>query len=344
VPIASSAQESWWLHQSGFSDATHRLTIPDYGGGQLLDQANPAVRNWFANYVSTKLNSFDGLMMDDTNSSLGAELYDSNFSTSNEVPTNSALYAAHAAMAQAVTHADGSPMLQIDNGLNVNPYLPTPFGMLNDPSTVTGLVAEGDPMSDGQMVGFYPTLLDDMAYIDHTSNDFLALLSYDQSGSLQARRVQAASVLLGYSQGHTVSWSDLETNSNNLAVFPEEGIVPTNPVQTMAAPGGSHCLDGSGPVCSTGGHNDLQVAPGVFRREFTDCYNRGQSFGDCAVIVNTTGSPVTIQGSWLTQSYGHQITMNGGDVQSGGTVNVAGAGFTPGTTTVAAHDAALLGS
>ena len=60
------------------------------------------------------------------------------------------------------------------------------------------------------------------------------------------------------------------------------------------------------------------------------------------MIVNDTSSPVTVQGSWLTQSYAHQVTFNGGDAQSGGTLNLAGAGFGPGTTTVPADDAILL--
>ena len=50
--------------------------------------------------------------------------------------------------------------------------------------------------------------------------------------------------LLGYAPGHTVSWSDLETNNNNLAVWPEEGIVPTQPIQSMGQPAGASCLDG----------------------------------------------------------------------------------------------------
>jgi hypothetical protein len=36
--------------------------------------------------------------------------------------------------------------------------------------------------------------------------------------------------------------------------------------------------------------------------------------------------------------------MNGGDVQSGGTVDLTGASFTPGSTTVPADDAILLSS
>jgi hypothetical protein len=242
-----------------------------------------------------------------------------------------------------LTHSDGSSFMQVDNGLSVNPWTTPAFGLLNS-GGVTGLIAEGDPIDNGTITSYYSTLLDDMSYIDHTANDFLVLLSYDPSGSQQARRIQAATVLLGYSPGHIVSWSDLEQNNDDLQVWPEEGIYPTNPVQTMDTPGGSGCLHGNGQVCTTGGHNDLQVAPGVYRREFGDCYDHGTSFGNCAVIVNDTSSPVTIQNNWLTQNYSHQITMQGGDVQNGGTINTTGASFTPGATTVPADNASLLSS
>jgi hypothetical protein len=250
-------------------------------------------------------------------------------------------------MAGSLSHADGSPFLQIDNGISDNPYLTTPFSLLGNPSTVTGLISEGAPENDGVMPASsweYTTLLDEMAYIDHTTRDFMVLLPYDTSGSLQARRVQAGTVLLGYSPGHIVSWSDLETNSSDLSIWPEEGIVPTGPIQSMGEPGGAGCFAGTGVVCSTGGHSDLQVAPGVYRREFGACYDRGRAFGVCSTIVNTTGSPVTIKSTWLTHVYRSEVTMKGGDVQSGGTINLAGASFTPGRTTVPAHDAVLLSS
>jgi hypothetical protein len=170
-------------------------------------------------------------------------------------------------------------------------------------------------------------------------------LSYGQAGAStqqQSRRVQAATILLGYSPGHLVSWADLNQGSNDLSVWPEQGIYPTRPVQSMGAPGGSGCLAGTGNVCSTGGHNDLQVAPGVYRREFAACYDQGTAIGPCASIVNTTSAPVTVASSWLTNSYAHQVTFNGTDVQAGGTINTTSTAFTPGTTTVGIHDATLL--
>ena len=149
-------------------------------------------------------------------------------------------------------------------------------------------------------------------------------------------------MLLGYSPGHLVDWADLEQGSGDLAVWPEEGVYPTDPVQSMGEPGGTDCLTGAGPVCSTGGHNDLQVAPGVYRREFRACYAHGVLFGPCAAIVNTASGPVPVSPSWLAYPYAHQMTFTGGDVQSGGAINTQGAAFTAGSSTVGAQDAVLL--
>jgi hypothetical protein len=345
VPVTQSAQESWWLHQPGQSDSSHRISVTGYGGGNVLNDGDPAVENWFQNFVGAHYDSYDALMMDDIGSTVSQQLYGSGYSSSSEINTNSGMLSAHEKMASAVTHTDGSPFLQIDNGISPNPNVAPPFGLLNHPGTVNGLIAEGAPEDDGTMPATsweYTTLLDEMAHVDHTSNDFMVLLSYDPSGSLTSRRVQAATVLLGYSPGHTVSWSDLEQNSTNLAIWPEEGIYPTDPVQTMSEPSGAGCLTGNGTVCTGGGHTDLQVAPGVFRREFKECYNQGAPIGPCAAIVNGNSSAVTIKSSWLTLPFHHQVTMQGGDVQSGGTVNVTGSSFTPDSTTVGGNDAVLL--
>jgi hypothetical protein len=342
LPVAASAQESWWLHQPGYTDSAHRLSTSAYGGGNILNQSNPAVASWFQNYVRTNYNSYDALMMDDTSGSLSNLTWGSGSSTSREITSDTQLQAAHAQMAAAMTHTNGQPFLQIDNGLSPNNNLSTPFPMLNDTTGLKGVLTEGSPIANGTLISYYSTLLDEMAYVNQTANNFVVLLSYDPSGSPQARRVQAASVLLGYSPGHTVSWSDLETNSSNLAVWPEEGIVPTNPIQTMTTPSGTDCLTGHGVICSTGGHTTIQVAPHIYRREFAACYNRSAPIGRCAAIVNTTNSPATVRSTWLTQAYAHQITMTDGDVQSGGTINLTGSTYTPNSTTVPPNDAVLL--
>jgi hypothetical protein len=346
IPIGSAASENWYLHDPGYTDSAHRISTTNYGGGLLINQANTAVDSWFQNYARTNYNKFPGLMMDDASPTLGMQLYYANspsVSSTTEITSNTALQNSHNQLAGYMTHSNGTPFLQVDNALSPNPWIATPFSMINDNQGVEGFVVEGAPWSGG-ITSYYSNLLDQIAYIDSTQNDFITMLSYDTTGSSQSRLVQEATELLGYSGNHLVDWNDLEKNSGNLAVYPEEGIVPTNPVQTMAAPGGSGCLAGNGATCSTGGHNNIQVASGIYRREFANCYNQGTAIGPCATIINTTGAAVTVQSSWLTQTYHHEITFNGGDVQSGGTLNLTGAGFTAGTTTIPASNAILIAS
>ena len=343
----AAASPSWFQHTPG--SQTTPITSSGYGGGYLINQSNPAVKSYFQSYVRSNYNSDDGLMMDDQSAGLSTQLYYSSCGchTSNEVGSNTALQAAHESMSASMTHSGGQPFTQIDNTLPPNPSLPQGLDMLNQSSSVKGLISEGAPEDDGTLDPYYSTLLDQIAYVAGQTNSFVVPLSYDQAGAAsqqQSRRVQEATILLGNSPGHLVDWADLEQGSSDLAVWPEEGIDPTDPVQSMSTPRGNGCLAGTGNVCSSGGHNDLQVAPGVYRREFGACYNKGVRFGTCAAIVNTTGAPVTVKSSWLTHSYRHQIAFVGGDVQSGGTINPTGTSFTPDSTTVGAQDATLLAS
>lgn len=340
--LGAPIQQDWWVHQPGYSDSSHRLALPSSDGTKyLLNQSDPAVQQWAQSYLRSGFNSWDGLLVDNVSASTAAQFYGTGFSSSQEITGDSQVVVGHEQMAHALTHSDGTPFLQVDNGININPNVAPTFPLLDHPSSVVGLVAEGEPWENGPQP-YYSTLLDYMAYVDTRPGDFIVLLSYDDNGSLVARRLQEATVLLGYSPGHVDDWANLEQNSPDLSVWPEEGIYPTQPVESMGTPGGSGCLTGSGAECSRGGHNQVQVAPGVYRREFRKCFNRGASFGGCAVIVNDTSSSVTVSPSWLRQSYSHQITFDGGDVQSGGTIDTTGAAFTVGSTQVPAHGGLLL--
>jgi hypothetical protein len=345
-PVDRSAHESWWLHQPGHTDRAHRLVFntPGVGIGNMLNQSNRGVDAWFKSYVHKYDNDFDGLQLDDTAGSPSDQFYGSGFTKSNEISTVRGILAEHRDMAESLIHKNGQPFLQVDNGLSVNPFLKPAFPELNHPGSVVGLVAEDDPLNaSGTLVSYYSTLLDDMAYMDHMPrNNFLVLLSYDPNGSLKARRVQAATELLGFNGGQIVSWSSLDQRSRDLQIWPEEGIYPTGPVESMGRPGGRGCLAGSGKVCSRGGHRSLEVAGGVYRREFRQCYNRGVAFGSCAVIMNDTGHKVTVKARWLHLSYDHKIAMIGHEVQAGGRINVNGAAFTAGKTTVGPRDALLI--
>ena len=276
--FSASASESWYQHTPG--SQTNRVMSTGYGGGYLINQSNPAVQSFFQSYVRHNYASEDGLMMDDQSASLSSQLYYSSCGCSytNEVPSSTALRTAHGAMSAAMTRANGQPYLQIDNTLPANPYLAQGLGMLNQSHGVQGLIKEGSPEYNGVLDPYYSTLLDEIAYAANSTGGFVVPLSYGSAGASyqpRSRRVQEGTMLLGYSPGHLVDWADLEQGSGHLAVWPEEGIYPTNPVQSMSAPSGSGCLAGTGVICSTGGHNDLQVSPGVYRREFGACNNQG---------------------------------------------------------------------
>jgi hypothetical protein len=336
---------NWWLH----TPATQPFEpIASISGGYLMDQATLAVQAFFRAEVRGSYNSADGLLMDWQSPSLAQELYYSSCGClrTREITSDAALRAAHQAMAAALTRRDGTRFIQANNSLAANPYLPQGMGMLNPAIGVDAWVAEGEPVNDGKLDAFYSTLLDQIAYITNRTSGFVVLMSRENAGSaheLQSRRVQEATVLLGFNSGRVVDWADLEQGSPSLAVWPEEGIYPTHPIQSLAAPRGRGCLAGTGVVCSRGGHNSVQVAPGVYRRVFRQCFNRGRRFGACAVIVNTTGAPVVVRSRWLRGvSLHHQITLVGGDVQSGGRVNLKGLPFHAGSTTVAPDDALLL--
>ena len=88
--------------------------------------------------------------------------------------------------ASELTHADGTPFLQIDNTLNPNPHLPQGLELIHNPESVLGLVAEGYPVSDGVVTTYYPNLLDSIAAAA-ARDGFLVLLSHDTGGPLASR-------------------------------------------------------------------------------------------------------------------------------------------------------------
>jgi len=348
--------EDWFVHEASAVGPPERLrwTSPDLGFAYLLDDANPGVQRFITAYARSKLSAFAGLMVDDVGASAREQFYgdaDPVYTASAELRTNAAVQHEHVTLAARL-----SPLLQVDNGLSVNPFNVPAFPLLNHPRQVVGLVAEGYPESamPDRLADWYSTGLDDIAYLEHVPalrGDFIALLGYNADGSHAARRVQEATLMLGFEPGRLVDWADLDTDRPGLAVWPEEGLYFTEPLETMAMPSGPRCLDGLGGPCRNG-HADLEVAhgtnvdeqpggAGVYRREFRACYLRGAPIGPCAAVMNDTEARVTVQRSWLEQRYGHEIELDGGDLQAGGRVDVDGRRFAPGAT-IGPDDALLL--
>lgn len=348
------ANEGWFVHDARTG---RRLTWTNsnLGSAYLLNGGDPSLDRFIVGFTNRALARFSGLMVDDVGASTREQLYGDGrpfYTSSAELRSDAAVRQAHVRLADRLARS----FLQIDNGLSVNPNNLPAFDLLGHPTAVVGLVSEGYPEDAANtLANWYSTGLDDIAHLENTprlARDFIVLLGYNSRGSLAARRVQEATVMLGFEPGRIVDWGDLAQTRLGLAIWPEEGLYFEQPLQTMQDPSGLRCMNGLGGPC-THGHADLEVArgvnlheqtggAGVYRREFRRCFLRGVPIGGCAAIMNDTERPITISSTWLRQRYRHEITIDGGYVQAAGRLNIDGASFTPGVTAIAADDAALL--
>jgi hypothetical protein len=345
--IIAAASESWYIHDAGYTDAAHRVssTYNESCDGATIsvpvwriNDSVAGVQQWWSNELQTYADGYDLYFMDNTHANVVNQYYaclpyPSYCYTTQEMPDDAAVVAGHASFVNALNHQDGRPMQFVFNSLNFDGKTVSPGVALFAASPrFVGASCESCAVYEGT---YYPQnyarILNTMAAVN-TTQGFFVLLSKDStaagsSAQIAERLLTTALVWLGYSEGHTVVWPDLEQQTQGLAVWPEDLIYPSAPLETMSS-----------------GAADLQVAPGVYRREFTTCYLAGTSFGHCAAIVNANATSVTVQASWLSQNYGHVIGVAGGDVLSGGSVSVYGQPFVPGSTAIPAYQAIILGS
>lgn len=350
--VLSVAAESWFVHDSGYSDLAHRVqgnysqvcnggyvSVPVY----LMDDANPAVQSFFQSYIQSIGDGWDAYFMDDTSGRVLTQAYGpgGGFCQNNppnhycmatqEYPTDASVVAAHDAFANAMNHVSGSPMQFFFNGVGFSGSTVENLGILQGSNRFLGAICENCIVNNGTLrPTMYANVLTAMAQIDAIPGAaFVELnMSTAASGSVyehQQRVITTAVAWLGFSPGQTIVFPDLENNTSNLAVWPEDQIYPTQPVESM--------------VTSA---SDIQVAPGVYVREFAECYNAGVAIGQCAAVLNSTTSAVTVEKSWLKQSYTHLLALTGGDALSGGTMSLTSDYFVANTTQVQASLATLL--
>lgn len=343
--ILASASESWFLHNTGYSDSAHRVYGYDKYGCRMwgMNPNSTALQARWKNYLRAKADSYDLYFVDISDMALrtatwfhsggGCSPWPHVCLSTQELPNDAAVVAGHINFVSALSHNNGSKMYF----LYQQAY---PWWTLNLDQTALmttdrylGVTCEGclAEISPGPVVNpiNYGPYLDEMAATNKTPGAFTVMSkgSYPAGSAAQVlqRLVTLGVVWLGYSEGHTIVQPDLERNTNNLAIWPEDLIYPDDPVESMAT-----------------GSADLEVSPGVYRREFAYCSQSGRYFGPCAAVVNATASTVAIQSSWLRKAYHHVITLVGGDVLSGGIANLSGAPFVAGATTIQAGGALLL--
>lgn len=346
----NAANETWFVHEAGYTDYAHRLrgsynqscngaaTIPVWA----INTSNPSVATYFQSYMHTYAGQFDDFFMDDTSGAVLTQFFGPGggfcqdatnhmCTSTQELPTDASVVNEHATLANALTHTDGSPMQGVFNGFNFSNGYPSDLNVVQASNHFIGIVCENCVVDQGVLQpSMYASMLNAMAEVNTIPGASAIELNSGSSAAgsatqLAQRAVTTAIAWLGYSDGHTIVWPDLEANTQNLEIFPENSIYPASPLQTMHT-----------------GAMDLAVANGVYRREFVNCYNSTAPIGACAAIVNASGSTVTVQASWLQQTYGHTVQMTGGDIPSGGTISLTTQPFAVNSTTIAPGQAILI--
>jgi hypothetical protein len=351
--LFKSASESWFMHQSGYTDFAHRLVgyrtlkCGDLTARQTiyaLNNFNSGVGAYMQSYLRSVADVWDYYLMDETSGAVLSQFYGPGggmcqqnpaphlCTSTEEYPTDPTVVQAHVALFSGLTHTNGVAMKLFFNGVTFKNVNPSDLGIVQGTKNMYGGMCEDCVVSFGKFrADQYASVLTAMAQLNAMPNgSFIQLnLGTAPPGSaeeIEERTITAAMTWLGYSPGHTIVFPDLETNTNRLAIWPEYNIVPTNPLESMS-----------------GSYSDLQVGTRVYRREFGACYNYGAPIGQCAAIVNgQTSASITVSASWLKQTYGHVIQLSGGDIPSGGSVVLNARSFAPASTTLAPGHAILL--
>ena len=337
----AQASEDWFVHLPGRHDPAGRVqgTYTQSCKGARIpihvyeaNQTNPAVRQFFANYLRQNGDDFDFYEMDDTSDTLVTQFYgpgggfckgesgNGYCTRTAELASDADVVSAHIAFANALNHRNGSPMYFYYNGLSFTPRSPLIPPLLGNGSRYRGVICENCTVNDGTLrPAMYAKVLGAMARIDAIPGAAFVELSTGKApdGSAEQiaqRLVTTAVAWLGYADGHTIVWPNLEFTTQNLAVWPEDEIVPTQPLETMSRSAA-----------------DIAVAPNVWRRDFASCYREGVPIGPCAAVLNGTPGAIHLWAQWFRQPYGHVITLEGGDAPSGGTISLDGAALTTAT-------------
>ena len=330
--VLAAAREDWFVHLSGYSDAAHRVRgtyaqtckgVPTQVAVYELNQRNPAVALYFETYLHRVAADWDFFEMDDTAATVTDQMYGpgggfcKTFASLNgycrstaEIPSDRDVVAAHGAFANALHDREGRPLRFFFNSLAFGPD-GARLDLLADPQFV-GAICENCIVDAGAFrPSMYDKVLDAMARIDTMRRGAFVELNTGTSpaGSddqIAQRLVTTAVAWLGFSDGHTIVWPNLEDNTHNLAAWPEDELYPSEPIQTMRL-----------------GARDLAVAPSVWRREFRKCYRDGVSIGPCAAVLNGSGAPVRPSQLPFTLQYRHAVQLRGGDSLSGGSFDEA---------------------
>ena len=331
----AAAQEDWFVHQTGYSDTAHRLRgtytqtckgvpiqIPVYA----INNSSPGVQRYYASYLQQYANNWDYFELDDTATTVTDQLYgpgggfckgmgtiNGYCTQAQEISDDRALENTHKNFVDALNYRDGRPMRFFYNSLKFGSN-GARLSLLSTSQRMVGTICENCIVNAGAFrPDMYAKVLDAMAAVSRDKSKHFVELNTGKSpaGSddqVAQRLATTAVAWLGLSGNQIVVWPNLEFNTNNLAVWPEDAIYPAGPLQTMSS-----------------NNSDLSVGSSVWRREFRSCYMNGSSIGPCAAVLNGSISPVVPSASWFRSGFHHAVTLRGGDALSGGSVDLTSA-------------------
>lgn len=342
--IKAHANETWYVHETGHTTAPYRIhgsyvmecagkheTIPVYA----MNTLSSTLLAYYRSYFLTTAAGWNHFFMDDTSAKVLTQFYGAGggfclneaghlCTSTEEMRTDAAVVSEHTALANAI------PVSGFYNGINFTGSEANDLNILDSTTHFEGAICEDCVVNSGVFrPTMYAPVLNTMAAVNRTHGAFVELnhgeSAIGSAAQIAQRAITTAMAWLGYSEGHTIVYPDLEANTDRLAIYPENSIYPTTPIETM----------------STGAAN-IEVASGVYRREFRTCYNNRVAIGACAAIVNGTSRNVVVSSAWLHQAYGHVVELIGGDIPGGGRVSLTSVGFAANRTYIAPYQGLMI--
>ncbi|MDE2482323.1 MAG: hypothetical protein KGN02_09060 [bacterium] len=328
------APEAWYVHEPGFDDAAHRVRGTYERGCRgssvaarvyVADVANHDVADFFADDLAREARGWGAVELDDTKDTVIAQMYgpgggfcrDALLSSlcprTNEFSDDAALVRAQQRFARVLATPDGSPKAFFYNGLTFGTGS-RDLPLLRGNAPFVGAICENCIVNDGRLrPDMYARVLEAMARVHAIPSAAFVELNTGRSppgsdAQIVQRLVTTAVAWLGFEPGRTIVWPNLESDTRNLAVWPEDALYPTSPLESWP---------------------ELEVAPGVWRREFARCYEAGIAIGPCAALLNANPRAVTVERGWLRERYAARVRLLGGDIGSGGTIVRAAFGASP---------------
>lgn len=275
---------------------------PNYGGGYEADARASAAAGHAQVVASYRLGEFhgnyDALFSDDTGA-LGNMPLPCSFDPS-----------AYVTATNAVDQSLGVPVFV--NTLGAGSYPDTQVGYAQASNVIGAMCEECYAAYNGSKVDYAiggttwqhtENAEIDMVQMHKIFWDYARAIG-NPSSETGLRTFIYASFLLTYDPSYAMLQEAFQSGTG-FPVMPETGLVPMNPTSTASTVSGY--AQGS-----------------VYMRTFADCYYRGTRIGSCAVVVNPSGSPVSIPAN----SFTHAMSLSGGGVLDGGSASFSGAAVT----------------